>query len=512
MTLFATMSQVIFCAIAAVAFLLAGVLRITRSRQQLGKLHIAEPPMVRVGILDLVRHGTLVLDKVALDNIGRFPDGIFTASIFGWKAYVINDSHTTTTMVQAKSKNMDFGWVPFFFLANMGSVARRTLGRLLAKDPEKGDVGFKVDFHDLHVRELALGTNHQSVMAEFTSAWEPHLQSLRSSVQAGNSEVDLWQWLRQSVAISVARGIWGPRSPFTTDPELWKEFWGFIDHYHPAKYLTSSIIPWRGVRSRDKMINAFVKYMDEGGFEEASNLSKARDFSLEKRGLNKHEMARCAISMTVGQCTPAAAAFDVIAYIMSYPGLVDRIHDEFRDNLTRVDGSTNLARAADDCPLLLSTIHEVLRIVTLGATVRNVVNEHTLTVKGPHETTAYLLRKGRLVWSSGVAIHTSPALFKNPEKFDPERFLGKRFPETQTPGLFRAFGSVCLGRHLLRGATATAVASLLHEFDFAPTDEGEELCLPNLNHFSFDQAAAHPRGNTRARLHVRHGQLSDNLR
>ncbi|KAK3695440.1 cytochrome P450 [Podospora appendiculata] len=492
------------------------------------ELHGAiEPPLVRVGVRDLLQHGTRVLDKVAVDNLDRFPHGIFTASILGWRAaYVVNDSHLTTVL-QAKSKHRDFGWVPFFFLCNMGGLASKTVARLQSRDPKDADdAGFNADFHDLHVRELALGAPHQSVMAEFAAAWDPLLDSLRASVQAGSAgaEVDLWRWLRKAVAISVSRAAWGPRSPFSTDPALWEHFCTFADHYHPLKYMTSSVYAWRGVRARDAMVDAFERYyLDEAGSgrDSASRLSKARDRSLEKRGLSHREMARCAMSMCVGQFTPAAVTFDVIAYILSCPGLMDRIRHEVRSYIPLIntpDTTTNsrkptidITRASDTCPLLLSIVHEVLRLVTLGVTVRSVLHDHTLTLplptKGPSSPKAtYRLRKGRLIWSSGLAIHGSPAHFPSPQTFDPERFLGCRFPETQVPGLFRVFGGVCLGRHIVRDVTTAAVASLISAFEFLPAAaDGAPLCLPNLDRFTFDQGAAHPRGNTVARLRVGDG-------
>ncbi|KAK5655826.1 hypothetical protein OQA88_5364 [Cercophora sp. LCS_1] len=129
-----------------------------------------------------------------------------------------------------------------------------------------------------------------------------------------------------------------------------------------------------------------------------------------------------------------------------------------------------------ECPLLLSTIHETLRLGTLGATIRSIMQDHDVTLK--HGGTKYFLKKDRLVWASGFAVHASRSAYKDPERFVPEGFLGSRFPETQTPSSFRRFGgggNICLGRDVMRGTTAAMVASLLMAFDFLPLEKGETL-------------------------------------
>lgn len=146
---------------------------------------------------------------------------------------------------------------------------------------------------------------------------------------------------------------------------------------------------------------------------------------------------------------------------------------------------------------------EVIRLIAVGVTVRRIEQDYPLTIKS--DQTQYLLRKGNFIWGSGVAIHTCGTYYEDPTQFVAERFLGQRFPETQNPELFRAFGgggNICLGRHFARTIVPGTVGTLLMSFDFAAW-QGKPLCVPDRKDLMLGHATPNPFGNTMATLQLR---------
>jgi len=400
-------------------------------------------------------------------------------------------------------------------MLNMGGIPAEKSKKLIGDDAGQG---FKDDFHAAHVGNLALGVKHYNILDGFHNAWSPFLDGLKRQVESESTnqgkEVDMWLWLKQAAAISICEAIWGVQCPFSVEPDLWKDMWTFVENYHPAKCLSSHMVPWKGIKERDHVVDAFVRYADKKGSDVASPLAKAREVCIQSKGMDKQGLAECAVSMAAGQITAAAAAYSALAQVLAIPGLADRLREEIRNaNLKANDNDSksksNIMRAADECPLLLSCLHESLRLNSLGATIRSITHSHTLTVKNKAgDGPTYFLKKDRIVWASGFAVHGSPTIHKDPRRFIPERFLGLRFPETQKPELFRSFGgggNICLGRNVMRDATTAVLASLLMEFDFLPTDSGEVLSIPHISTFTFEQAVTHPKGNTVIKMRLRGG-------
>ncbi|OJD24153.1 hypothetical protein ACJ73_04488 [Blastomyces percursus] len=493
----------------AVAVIFLSLAKIERA--PLSKNGHSEPPLVRVSVWQLWTHGTQILDQLAAKHMDDFPDGIFTVSIFGWKIYVVNSPQLTLT-IQARSKYTGLGWISVLVMASMAGQPKKAT-ELLFRGVDRGDVGngigFVHDYHKVELRTMSLGNSLDAMRSDFATAWQPILESLRDSVNNGHANVNIWHWLRMSVTISVSRAVWGPTSPYCTKPELWEQFWTFNSGYNFLKYNFPRLFAWRGAIAREKVVDAFVEYDKQGGFEHASALAQSRKAALDKTGLGIREVARMSLPQSVGQFDNAATvSFAVLSFILRDPKLQTRIREELGPLTTtdhRGHPSIDISRVESECPLLLSTFHEVLRLIAVGVTVRRVEQDYPLEVKTGDNKTQYFLRKGSFIWSSGIAIHTSPNFYTNPEEFNPERFLGVRFPETQMPDIFRAFGgggNICLGRHFARTIVPGAVASLLMCFDFEPVN-GVPLCVPHRTDLLLGHATPNPFGNTKINLKTR---------
>ena len=90
--------------------------------------------------------------------------------------------------------------------------------QLLFRGVNRGDVrnglGFVHDYYNVELRAMSLGTSLDAMQEDFVAAWDPFIDSLMASIQSGNGKVDLWEWLRMLITVSLSRGVWGPKSPY----------------------------------------------------------------------------------------------------------------------------------------------------------------------------------------------------------------------------------------------------------------------------------------------------------
>ncbi|XP_029170340.1 cytochrome P450 9e2-like isoform X2 [Nylanderia fulva] len=76
----------------------------------------------------------------------------------------------------------------------------------------------------------------------------------------------------------------------------------------------------------------------------------------------------------------------------------------------------------------------------------------------------FTIKKGGAVWIPIYGLHHDPQYFKEPEKFDPERFLGERKKETLNSGAYLPFGlgpRMCMGNRFALMETKVLLFHLL---------------------------------------------------
>ena len=258
----------------------------------------------------------------------------------------------------------------------------------------------------------------------------------------------------------------------------------------------------RGAEAREKVVDAFVEYNENGGYETASRLAQDRAKVLEKTGLDRREVARMMMPRSVGQFdNSVVVTFAVLSFSLRDPELLARIRSELEENVTKTDDCCR--RSVDtlrirECPLLLPTIHEVLRYIAVGLKIWRIEQDYTLILS---------ISSGRAISFGELALPFTPPRVSTriPIKFIPDRFLGVRCPETQMPDNFPAFGgggNICLGRHFARTIVPGAVGTLLMAFEFELFN-GKPLCVPNRKDLMLGHATPNPFGNTIAAVKAR---------
>jgi hypothetical protein len=299
------------------------------------------------------------------------------------------------------------------------------------------------------------------------------LQQLADAPEAQRKGLGLHAWLRDSLTLATTRAVYGPQNPFE-DKAIVDAFWEFEGGLMSIIVgFLPSITARKPVAAREKAVRAFEAYYKAGGIEQASAYAR---FRYEVETSNKfppQDIARSSVGGTIALLVNTVPSiFWVVLHILSYPGLLEDIRKE-------IDACTNAADAKDEggasirniditslkssCPLLLSTYQEVLRYRSMGASVREVMEDTTL---GP-----FLLKKGAMLQMPSRVIHVDESLWGSTD-FNPRRFLPEEKKNRPKDLCFRAFGggkTLCPGRHFATNETLAVVALFIARFDAKPT-------------------------------------------
>jgi cytochrome P450 len=148
-------------------------------------------------------------------------------------------------------------------------------------------------------------------------------------------------------------------------------------------------------------------------------------------------------------------------YIMGkYPEIQQRVHDEIESVLGK--NSPGLADVAK-LPYLSSVIKETLRLYppAIGIFARE--------AKQQMELGGYEIPRGSIVYAFSYVTHRDQRWFPDPERFDPERFLGEK-ERKFSPFAYFPFGAgprACIGAQFALTEITLVAACLLRRFEFS---------------------------------------------
>lgn len=144
-----------------------------------------------------------------------------------------------------------------------------------------------------------------------------------------------------------------------------------------------------GVRARDVITEAFIKYFDEGGLDESSVYARNRYEYPIKIGVPVRDVAKMETGGSIGLITNAMpATFWTLWHTFSDPAVLEDCRSELSKAVTEKNGENwlDLACIKSSCPILVSTMQESFRVHSIGMSARAVVEDHLLDGK-------YLLKK-----------------------------------------------------------------------------------------------------------------------
>ena len=266
---------------------------------------------------------------------------------------------------------------------------------------------------------------------------------------------------------------------------------------------------FKAYRSRQIFAHAFTDYFESGGWTTASGLIKASYHANSSYGISLEDQGRFELTTCIGLVVNTAPAiFWLILTIFSDPSLLGELRDELSVIATPTDGSDpnnmqlSLARLKDSCPLLHSTLKEVLRLRTHSQSPRIVMADTKLSDR-------YSLKKGSIVQIPSSILHRDPTIWgSDADTLNPRRFM-KTEPRSKKDGpAFRAFGggtTLCPGRHFATMEMVTLMAVLILQFDLSPESKEAGWLLPGEDGSKITTSVLHPSEDVRVAISRRKG-------
>lgn len=160
------------------------------------------------------------------------------------------------------------------------------------------------------------------------------------------------------------------------------------------------------------------------------------------------------ITVLIGGHETTAAVLAWAMYELGrHPAILAKLQDELADN-----GAANDPAVAVKLPYLGAVCDETIRLHPILAECARVLTK-------PMDILGHTIAAGNVLIVSILGIHHDPALYPEPERFRPERFLERSYSRAE----FLPFGGAhrrCLGAALSEYETRIALAEIVLHWDF----------------------------------------------
>ena len=300
--------------------------------------------------------------------------------------------------------------------------------------------------------------------------------------------IQLAEWLRRELTMAAMDAVYGAAANPLKDEATDRAYCDF-EVGLTSLLLTPlpHLLARKAAAGRRATIRALTNYLCNDSHKAGSEYIQARYGTCEKFGMPREDIAKMDLGgLTSLNSNASPATFWLTIAIFSRPALLASIRDEVTTVIStrHSEAATpthtlDVTKLKEKCPLLVSTLQEVLRQRSLGATVRIVLQDTLLLDR-------YMLKKDGVVMIPAAALHSDPAIYgATAEEFDPYRFTrppnnnnneagpGQAKTKKIPHGAFRVFGggtSLCPGRHLAATEILTFVALLVMRFDLLPVE------------------------------------------
>jgi cytochrome P450 len=239
--------------------------------------------------------------------------------------------------------------------------------------------------------------------------------------------------------------------------------------------LIANTLPWLTARKawkgRRRATHAILKYFQDGGQNQGSELTNARLKISTECGFTLEEYSKLEVGTLIGLVSNTIPAMFWCLFDLYYrQKLLDEIREEIEANalIIATDGTyrINLTAIREQCPLLLSTFQEILRTRSNSSPTRLVLKDTLLAEK-------YLLKAGNTVSIvSELVAQRSEVWGETSRVFNERRFMNSgEKKESRRLGGFLTFGlspTICPGRHFASSEILLLVAMVILRYDISP--------------------------------------------
>lgn len=333
--------------------------------------------------------------------------------------------------------------------------------------------------------------------------------------QQGPSPVGLVAILRRTLTLAIIAALWGKDYPLLHDHSLEEDFWTWVEHFWSLLMLpVPNVTSRKGHLARARILNALLEYTKTGGHQLASKVVSAEYFLYKDLGLSEDVIARAGlVSLFVVLSNTVMAGLWLVLHIYSQPSLLAVIRAEVEACITVYEANPNqrtinTTKLKTDCPVLLSTFRETLRLYMDFSLNRFVADDTTIRLPSSNQT--FFLRKGSIVQIASTVLQKQRCIWgADADSFNACRFAPRHSgregsdgtatadtkPKLYGPGLrttvpdlarpahadkdqraaFTVFGGgahFCPGRHFALHVTAAFVGVLVAGFDIRAADGG----------------------------------------
>ncbi|KAL4888759.1 cytochrome P450 [Aspergillus ambiguus] len=422
-----------------------------------------EPPTVGSGIpvvghlLGLLWHGVAYFSIMT----EKYSYPIFSLDMLFGKVYLV----TSPALLQAVQRNRALTFDPFLTFSAERIAGIRGTGLELMREKQSGGQGLnQTVVHAIHPTLTGRALDRMNErMAQLLSPMVDELAKCKT--------VDLYAWCTRVITAASTEASYGPLNPYR-NREIEDAFWAYESNLSP---LTANFLPWLTARKawkgRETAVAALVKYYEQGGQEDGSELTYVRWKTLREGGMSVEDTARSEVTMAIGLLSNTVpASFWVLFELYSRPELLEEIRQEVVRHALRVTPDQvhviDISALRDHCPLLISFFQEVLRTRTSTSPTRFVLDDLILADQ-------YLLRSGSVLSMPGASMGRNPdAWGSTAGDFDPRRFIKTDKTPRRTGG-FMTFGVspvLCPGRHFASSEILGIAAMMMLRYDLAPVD------------------------------------------
>lgn len=153
------------------------------------------------------------------------------------------------------------------------------------------------------------------------------------------------------------------------------------------------------------------------------------------------------------------------------------IQEKLQSEIDRVLETTNGQapyEVVNSMEYLDAVINEALRMYPVGVALDRLCVEDFELPPALPGLKPFTIKKGQDIWIPVYGLHHDPKYFEEPEKFDPERFLGERKNNTLHCGAYLPFGlgpRMCIGNRFALIETKVLLFHLLARCDLAPCEK-----------------------------------------
>ncbi|EFN63657.1 Cytochrome P450 9e2 [Camponotus floridanus] len=224
------------------------------------------------------------------------------------------------------------------------------------------------------------------------------------------------------------------------------------------------------------LVKVTIKIRDENGIFRPDMLqlmmeNRDKDDKIE---LTIDDMVAHAFIFFFGGFDSSSSLMCFIAHeLAANQDIQERLHNEIDEILEKTNGQVSY-EAINSMEYLDAVINEVLRMYPVNLMLdRLCLKDFELPPTLPG-VKPFTLKKGHGIWIPIYGLHHDPQYFKEPEKFDPERFLGERKKESLNCGAYLPFGlgpRMCLGNRFALLETKVLFFHLLTRCDFEPCEK-----------------------------------------